>query len=117
MYDFYVLSSSCECELDNCSFAPPFGNIISNSDFLIPFTSMENHTVTIKAIPTSRTAFSGINFKTNTSQIIYFHISVRISSRLVVRNSYLDDRWDAEERQLDGFKYPFSVGREFKARD
>ncbi|XP_076813668.1 galectin-5-like [Clavelina lepadiformis] len=114
--DFYVLSSSCECKGDNCSFAAPFGNIISTSQFIIPFESMENHSVTIKATPVSSKPWPTINFKSDSSNVIYFHISVRIDRQVVLRNVKFNDTWNASKRELQllGDRYPFTVGREFK---
>ncbi|NXU71596.1 LEG8 protein, partial [Oreotrochilus melanogaster] len=69
-------------------------------------------TVAIKGEVNKRPKSFAINLKTSDSKDIVLHLNPRVKNKLFVRNSYLNDSWGEEEKELADF--PFSPGMYFE---
>ncbi|XP_030304271.1 galectin-8 isoform X1 [Calypte anna] len=94
------------------------GEVPDGSQFGVPYVGRLDTalcpgcTVAIKGEVNKRPKSFAINLKTSDSKDIVLHLNPRVKNKLFVRNSYLNDSWGEEERELADF--PFSPGMYFE---
>ncbi|XP_071595143.1 galectin-8-like isoform X1 [Heliangelus exortis] len=94
------------------------GEVPDGSQFGVPYIGRLDTalcpgcTVAIKGEVNKRPKSFAINLKTSDSKDIVLHLNPRVKNKLFVRNSYLNDSWGEEEKELADF--PFSPGMYFE---
>ncbi|XP_071595145.1 galectin-8-like isoform X1 [Heliangelus exortis] len=94
------------------------GEVPDGSQFGVPYVGRLDTalcpgcTVAIKGEVNKRPKSFAINLKTSDSKDIVLHLNPRVKNKLFVRNSYLNDSWGEEEKELADF--PFSPGMYFE---